>query len=231
MYGKDVGASMAYQDASLDFGLPNGVGPQVSAMKAAGVDMVVSCMDLNGSKTLAQEMARQGMGAVPILHLNMYDQQFVKDAGSLFDGDYVLAQFRPFEAHAGDSTLDTFKQWMAKAGKPISEIAMVGWINADEAYQGIKAAGTNFTRQSVVDATNQMTHYTADGLVQPIDWTRQHEPTTVADPTAHGPKYDCMNLVTVVGGDFHLVGDPSKPWTCWPGDTSAWSEPTHMDFK
>jgi hypothetical protein len=188
-------------------------------------------MDLNGSKTLAQEMARQGMGDVAILHLNMYDQSFVKAAGDLFDGDYVFPQFRPFEADTGDSTLDTFKQWMAKANKPISEIAMVGWINADEAYQGLKAAGTNFTRQSVIDATNKMTSYTANGLVQPIDWTRQHEPTSDADPSAHGPKYDCMNVVTIVNGDFHLVGNTSKPWVCWPGNTSAWSTPTYMDFK
>ena len=192
--------------------------------------MVVSCMDLNGSKTLAQEMARQGMGGVPILHLNMYDQQFVKAAGNLFDGDYVLAQFRPFEAETGGSTLDTFKQWMAKAGKSISEIAMVGWINADEAYQGIKAAGPAFTRASVIAATNRMTHYTAGGLVQPIDWTRQHVAMSDADPTAHGPKDDCIALVTVVDGTFHLVGDRSKPWICWPGDTTAWSEPEHMDF-
>jgi hypothetical protein len=188
-------------------------------------------MDLNGTKTLAQELARQGMSHVVVLTANTYDQKFVADAGGVFNGDYDLTQFRPFEADAGDSTLGTFKQWMAKAGKPISEIAVVGWINADEAYQGLKAAGPNFTRQSVVDATNKMTSYTAGGLVQPIDWSRQHYPVDDVNPSAHGPKYDCMSLVKVVDSKFVVVGDKSKPWICWPGNTTTWSEPTYMDFK
>jgi len=229
-YGKDVGAKMVYVDDALAFGLPNGIGPEVSAMKAAGVNMIVGCLDLNGMKTLAQELARQGMSHVVLLHNNTYDQQFVKAAGSLFDGDYMLVEFRPFEADAGDSTLTDFEQWMAKARTPITEVGMVGWINADEAYQGIKAAGPAFTRASVIAATNRMTHYTAGGLVQPIDWTRQHVAMSDADPTAHGPKDDCIALVTVVDGTFHLVGDRSKPWICWPGNTTAWSEPEHMDF-
>ena len=54
---------------------------------------------------------------------------------------------------------------MGKNGDTITELSMLGWINADLAYQGIKAAGENFDRQSVIDATNQMTDYTAGGLI------------------------------------------------------------------
>jgi hypothetical protein len=120
---------------------------------------------------------------------------------------------------------------MAKDGKPLSEIAMVGWINADEAYQGIKAAGPNFTRDSVVAATNKMTDYTAGGLVQPIDWSRQHVAPTEDDPATHGPKYDCATVVKVVNGTFQMVGDKSKPWMCWPGNTRDWSDPQRMNFS
>ena len=54
---------------------------------------------------------------------------------------------------------------MGKNGSALTELAMVGWINADLAYQGIKAAGPDFDRQKVIDATNQMTDYTAGGLI------------------------------------------------------------------
>jgi hypothetical protein len=120
---------------------------------------------------------------------------------------------------------------MGKNGSDLTEIAMVGWINADLAYQGIKAAGPDFDRQKVIDATNQMTEYTAGGLVPPIDWSRQHTAPTKDDPATHGPKYDCFAFVKVQDGNFQLAGDPDKPWACWPGDTWDWSEPTAMSFS
>ncbi len=71
---------------------------------------------------------------------------------------------------------------MGKAGKTESEHAMIGWINADLAFQGLKAAGPSFDRRKVIDATNELHAFTADGLIAPIDWSRQHEPPTQDDP-------------------------------------------------
>lgn len=231
-YGKEIGgATVAYKNTGLPFGLPNGVGPEVTAMKKAGVDMVFGSLDLNGMKTLALEMQRQGMGDVPMYHPNTYDQDFVKAAGDLFEGDYVSVGFRPFEADSAGSALDTFKTWMKKTDAKIVELAMDGWITADIAYQGLKAAGENFDRAKVIEATNKITDYTADGLVMPIDWSRQHEPPTPEDPATHGGKYDCTVLVKVKNGEFEVVGDKAKPWVCWPGENRDWSEPTAMNFK
>lgn len=200
-------------------------------MKKANVDFVNACIDLNGMKTLAQEMNRQGMGSVPMLHPNTYDQDFVRAAGNLFEGDLVSVGFRPFEADSAGSDLGQFKKWMAKTGSKIKEISMIGWINADTAYQGLKAAGANFDRQKVVDATNAIQDYTAGGLIPPLDLGRQHLPPTEADPKTHGNDPDCVAVVRVESGTFHVVGDPKKPWMCWPGDTREWSEPEAMNFK
>jgi hypothetical protein len=107
---------------------------------------------------------------------------------------------------------------------------MVGWVNADLAYTGLQGAGPDFSRQKVIAATNQLTAFTAGGLTQPVDWSRQHEPRTIDDPVTHGPASDCSALVKVVDSKFQMVGDPSKPWYCWPGDTDDWSEPIPTNF-
>ena len=73
LYGDDTGLEVGYINDDLAFGLPNGIGPEVTAMKDAGVDFIVGCLDLNGMKTLAQELERQGMGDVPMYHPNTYD--------------------------------------------------------------------------------------------------------------------------------------------------------------
>jgi ABC-type branched-subunit amino acid transport system substrate-binding protein len=200
-------------------------------MKNAGVDLVFGSLDLNGMKTIAQEMQRQGMGDVPMYHPNMYDQQFVKNAGQLFEGDYILAQARPFEADAAGSALDTYKTWMGKTNAKLSELSMYGWVNADLAYQGLKGAGASFDRAKVIAATNKLTNFTADGLVPPIDWTRQHEPPTQDDPATHGPKYECGALLQVKNTVFQVLAGKEKPWYCWPGNTRDWSEPVAMNFK
>jgi hypothetical protein len=232
-YGNDVGAHVVYQNEDLPYGLPNGIGPEVTAMKNAGVDMIFTSLDLNATKALAHELQRQGIrDKVTIFHPNLYDQSFVKAAGDLFDGDYVQAEFRPFEADPGHSSLSTYMTWMKKQNSDLTEYAMIAWIDADLAYQGIKAAGKTFDRASVIAATNKMTNYTADGLTQPIDWSRQHTAPTEADPVTHAPKFDCLPLVRVQkGGTFAVVGSKTKPWNCWPGDTSTWSNPQATDFQ
>ena len=231
-YGEDVGGiDVSYLNDDLAFGLPNGVGPEVTAMVESDTDLVVGCLDLNGMKTLAQELERQGVrDDITLVHPNTYDQQFVADAGDLFVGDYITSSFRPFEADAGDSGLQDYFDWMEETGAPLSEPAMVGWINADLAYQGLLAAGEGFTRQSVIDATNQMTAYTAQGLIQPVDWSRQHNPPTEDDLTNAGAM-DCQPIVQVdADAQFEVVGDPAAPFNCWPGDTRDWSEPTSESF-
>ena len=199
-------------------------------MKDAGVDIVMTCMDLNGVKTLAQEMERQGVGEVPVLHNDSYDADFIAANGDLFEGDIVQTSFRPFEADAGTSQLATFKDWMAKTNQPLSEIALQGWINADLAYQGLKAAGPGFDRKSVIDATNHLTKFSAGGLITPIDWSRQHDAPTEDDPTTHGYAIECRSLLRVKDHHFEMIGPADKAFTCFDPKDQSWAEPTHQSF-
>jgi hypothetical protein len=229
MYSADTGVEVGYVNDSLDFGLPNGIGPEVTAMKRAGVDFISTCMDLNAMKTLAQELQRQGMDDVVLYHPNTYNHPFVAEAGPLFEGDIVSVQFRPFEADPGDSALADFLEWMEQTGSELSELAMVGWINADLAFKGLLAAGPEFDRASVVAATNRLTAYDADGLIAPIDWTRQHNPPTEGD-TTNDYAQECAAFVRIKGGEFETVAPADKPWLCWSNDSLDWSEPEPTDF-
>jgi hypothetical protein len=82
----------------------------------------------------------------------------------------------------------------------------------------------------VIAATNKMTTYSADGLVNPIDWSRQHVAPTDADPVTHGPAKECYSFVRVEKGKFVFIGNPKKPFMCWPvTNPLKWSQPTATD--
>ena len=225
------GAEVVYTNVDLAFGLPNGVGPEVSAMKDAGVDFVLASIDLNGMKTLSQEMARQGMGDVPLYHANTYDEAFVKDAGDLFVGDYFGVGFQPFEGESESQAL--FQKWMQETGSEVKEISVVGWINAHLLHQGLLEAGPEFSREKVIAAINDIEDYTADGLTPPVDWGRQHEPPTEDDAKTNGNDPDCFALLTWSGEAYEFVepSSPEEPFICWPAETRDWSEPEARSFE
>jgi hypothetical protein len=229
MYAGETGAEFVYLADELAFGLPNGIGPEVTAMRDAGVDFIAACLDLNGMLTLAQELDRQGMDDVVLYHPNSYDQGFIAENAELFEGDLVSPQFLPFEAAPEGTLMEEFLHWMDETGAEVSELAMIGWINADLAFQGLLAAGPQFDRASVIAATNQMTAYDAGGLINPIDWTRQHVPATEGDPS-HDYVNECVAMVRVVDGAFETVAPPETPWLCWSNETLEWSEPEPTSF-
>ena len=179
-------------------------------------------------------MQRQGIrDDVTMIHPNTYDQKFVDDADGLFDGDLIGVAFRPFEADAGDSGLKQFNEWMEKEGYPISEIAMNGWINATLAAEGIEAAGPNFDREKVVDATNKIKEFTADGR---DDAGRLGPPARAAHRGRHRRPTGRSTTASPTCGSAR-VGSSSWRATrrsrscCFPGESRDWSTPEDMNFK
>jgi hypothetical protein len=228
MYEKNTGVKMAYLKDDLPYGLANGIGPEVSEMKKRHVDFISTCFDFNAMKTLAQELKRQHMGDVPMYHPNSYNQQAIKDGDGLFEGDYVEVQFRAFEA-ADNEALSAFKQYMKKDKANLTELAMVGWLNASLAYDGLLAAGPEFDQAKVIAATNTFKDWSAGGLLNAIDWSVAHEPYTQATRKDR-KELECGTVVKVVDGTFEQVGSKEKPWLCWDSRDLAWSKPTPTTF-
>jgi ABC-type branched-subunit amino acid transport system substrate-binding protein len=223
---------VAYFDDSLAFGLPNGIAPQVSQMKEAGVQMVFTAIDLNGMKTLGLELNKQGMQDVILSHPNTYNQTFVKENADLFEGDVVTVPFVPFEAEIDSETQRKFVEYTDKLGIKAEELTMDGWISADEFFTGLLGAGPNFTQAAVKDALRAITDYSAGGLIAPQNLSTQVRMPTPEDPVTNGPEQLCTAMVQIKNGAFELFsGEPGKPFACWPNPTTSLDEgPTATSF-
>ncbi len=230
-YGDEAGGlEVAFLDDNLSFGLPGGLGPQVSEMKRNGVDYVQTCIDLNGMKTLGEELAKQDMDDVVLQHPNSYDVDFVAANADIFEGDLVTTTFTPFETEVDSEVQDQFFTWTDRQGVTPHELTMVGWLNAHMAFTSLLAAGPDFDRAKVIDAGRSLTDYTADNLVSPIDWSTQ-----LADP-AEDPEADspiqCVVAVQVTDGAFvPFTGEEGKPWECFDRGADGLGTPTAVgDF-
>jgi branched-chain amino acid transport system substrate-binding protein len=202
-------AKVVFKDTSVPFG---GVdySAQVAKMVQDNVDLVIPTLDANGAFVLAREMKKQGLNA-PMLLPDAYNLARVQKNADVANGNYVLTLFAPFESSPKPPGLVLYQKWIKKSGGTASENSVYGWLNADLFVKGLKAAGCDFTRQKVVDAINQMTHYNADGFIAPVDWTKAHQ-------LASG----CFTFVKIVNSKFKPVfGQPGKPFLCVPPDATS----------
>lgn len=73
---------------------------------------------------------------------------------------------------------------------PGDELAIGGYIGADQMIEGLRIAGACPTRQSFVDGLRKVTSYSANGLIAPVNLSQPKQPTLCenfinVDPTSH----------------------------------------------
>jgi ABC-type branched-subunit amino acid transport system substrate-binding protein len=225
-FAKFPTAQVQFFDDSIGFAQP--LGAQVTEMKSKGIQLVLTCFDLNESFTLGKEMQKQGMNAVQQLP-NGYDADFIAKNAALMEGDVVTLQFVALENQPRIDAVSQLYKYAAEINVPVSELTVYGWINADQFYQGLKGAGAHFSQAAVVNALNRMTDFTANGFVPPIDWTTGH-----IDPQKHPEalsKLDCSNAVIVKSGKFvPYLNTPDKQWVCFNRDDPTVNNPQHLTF-
>ncbi|MGH9032870.1 MAG: ABC transporter substrate-binding protein [Acidimicrobiia bacterium] len=201
------GPELAFEDTSLAFGFTD-LSAAVAEIRDQGVDFIATCMDINGNANIAQAVRDAGIELKGVYSPEGYAQDVLDDLGDKIDGFYFGAAFVPFEEPQPPEGMQQYLAAMEELGQTPSEQGLAGWINAALLVAGIEAAGEDFTQESVIDSINELTDFTADGIVPAQDWTKLHE----ADPRSDG----CTAIVQVQGGEFVPVfGEPGKPFVCF----------------
>jgi len=208
------GVHVAYEDTSVPAPAID-LHVDVDRIKAAGAQMVVSCMDLDGNVLLAQTMQQAGMTGVLQYWFDGYDPTTLSQFGRYMQDTYFLLSQVPFEATQLDPGrypgMDRFQAALRRyePGNEPSQAALAGWTSADLFVTGLRAIGRDVTRTRLVAAINRLTAYTADGIDPPIDWRIAHRPV-------NGPT-NCTAFVRVEGDRFVPVyGTPPSVFSCFP---------------
>jgi branched-chain amino acid transport system substrate-binding protein len=196
---KQAGIHVGYED--VDFGLGANPTAQVLAMKAAHVDMLVTCMEGSDNLAVDESMQQNGMTGVHSVWLDGYDRAYLKQAPSVMVGVIYLEQHVPFEAAtqfpgkypAMQQYLATMKKYEPKW--TYDDSSFQGYLNAVQFVQGLKeeaATGKPLTQADLIATINKETAFTGGGLTTPVNWTNSH--------TTAYPPY-CASFVEVEPGD------------------------------
>jgi branched-chain amino acid transport system substrate-binding protein len=202
-YGPPVG----FEDTSLTFGFTD-LSATIAGVRENDVDFIATCMDVNGNANIAQAIRDAGIEIKGVYSPEGYAQEVLDDLGEKIEGFFFGAEFVPFEAPEASEGMQEFLAAMEERGTTPSEQGLAGWTNAALFVEGLEAAGEDFTQQEVVDAINEITDFTADGIRPPQNWTEAHGPVTAGDA--------CTAIIQVENGEFVPVfGEEGKPFVCF----------------
>ena len=211
---KKFGVKTPYVNDSLAFGFTESAfAAEIAKMKDAGIDMLSTCMDSNGSLLIKQAMDAAGL-EVPVQWGEGYNQEFLDEFGDQLDGLHISLSEQPFEDPMPSEGMANYLEWMGKTGGNVHKISLAGWIVADLFVEGLQTIGRNPTRSKLIKALNKMDDFTAHGVTSGIDWTTAHSDN--ADGLA------CRAFLKVVDGQFvQEFSEPGKPFVCLDARTKS----------
>ena len=190
------GLNVTFSDLNLVYG--GDPSADVLQMKAKNVDMLFSCLDLNGNVSFARAIAQNGL-TMNQVWLNGYDRGTLRQYASIMKGVYFGLQHVPFEAALAfpgvypgiESYIREMQRYQPSS--TYDEVALDGWISADLFVTGLKEVGKNLTQKKLVAAIDSETSFTGNGLTPPVNWKTAHTKAT--------PPY-CHSAVRVVSNQF-----------------------------
>jgi ABC-type branched-subunit amino acid transport system substrate-binding protein len=206
---KAAGLNVSFSDLNLVYGADPT--PAVLQMKNDNVDLLFTCLDVNGNVAFARAISQNGL-TMKQVWFNGYDRGTLAQYGSIMNGVYLGLQHVPFESALSGlyPGLDTYIKEMEKYQPTFTydEVALDGWMAADQFVTGLKAIGKNVTQKALVTALNKETAYNGGGLTTPTNWTKGH----FGSP----PPY-CQADVQVVNGAFvpAFVHPNGQVFTCF----------------
>ena len=234
-FEKYPAAQVVFFDNALQFAQAD-LSADVGQLDAAGAQLIFTCIDQKESVILGKELAKEQSKAVQLLP-NSYDQGFIAANAQYLEGDIVETQIAAFEYKPVIPEEQTMMTWLNDDHFPLDELSSEGWVAANEFVTGLKLAGPHFTQQQLINALNSDTNVDANGMIVPIDWTRQHNDPAGPNGTinaANQGHYNCSSDVRIHNGKFVPFADvpAGKQWVCLPnGQPSTLpASATYMSF-
>ncbi len=198
-----AGIKVGYLNTSLPLGSTN-VEPIVLAMKDAGVDGLNPDIISNSSFAILEGLKSEGIQIKAAVLAQGYGGDLAlggPGAVQSSQGVYFPLGYEPVEMHTAatekfQSALSTY----AGVNSDPTFAEYYGYLSVDALVQGLKAAGSNATQASFINAMLAMTNYQGQGL-----WGGHSISWAMADRGQVSGADNCEWVTQYQGSTFHLV--------------------------
>jgi branched-chain amino acid transport system substrate-binding protein len=197
-----AGIKVGYLNTSLPLGSTN-VGPIVLAMKDAKVDGLNPDIITNSSFAIVEGLKQEGVPVKAELAQG-YGGDLIQGgpgAAQAAQGVYFGVGYQPVEMHtpATEKFQNALSTYAGVTGDPtFSEYQ--GYLSVDALVQGLKAAGSNATQASFINAMLAMTNYQGLGL-----WGGHSISWAMADRGQVSGADNCIWITQYQGSTFQVI--------------------------
>jgi branched-chain amino acid transport system substrate-binding protein len=164
---EQYGIKVGYLNANFPFGGTN-AGPSVLAMKSAGVNGFSGAIETNTVFAILNDLRNSGVTLKAALMATGYGGDLVQGgpgAVQAAQGVYFLTSFEPVELHtAATMQFQNDLKTYANVSTAPTFAEYQGYVSIDAFVQGLKAAGSNATQASLINAMLGITAYNGAGL-------------------------------------------------------------------
>jgi ABC-type branched-subunit amino acid transport system substrate-binding protein len=198
-----AGLKVGYLNANFPFGGTN-VGPAALAIKAAGSDGLITSIEQNTEFALVDALRNLGAPIKVVLNATGYGADLAgggPGATRIAQGQYFLTSTEPMEMNtpATQKAAADFQKYGGITGDPTFG-EYQGYLSIAALVQGLKAAGSNPTQASFIDAMNKITNFNGLGLYgnHSIDFSPANRGKVEGAD-------NCDYITMYSGSSFHLV--------------------------
>jgi branched-chain amino acid transport system substrate-binding protein len=205
---KAAGITVGFEDLAVPNGATN-LSSDAIAMKAAGVNGVMSTTVASTALGLLTALQQNGVKATPLLQ-SVYGTTSLTNPAvtSAIEGGYLENGAAPFEENipATQAAAGALKKYEGITGDWDAG-SSIGYVAADLMIKGLQVAGKNPTRQSFITNLHKVKDYNAGGLLPgPVNLAQKLQ-GTYGGPSAIG---NCLWVLKVVGSKYVPYPSPGK---------------------
>lgn len=172
-------------------------------IKNAGVDVLVTTLEITGMSNLARDMQTVGyFPKVPLYGAQAYGRDFLSRAGEAAEPTKLGLNFSIFEDAGQVPAINDFLTWYQNTnpGSDVDFFALQSWVAADLYVTALRQVDGEPTRDKIFAQLKGIKDYDANGILAPI-----------TPATKTGPK--CFMIAEVNGGKW-VRSHPGSGFDC-----------------
>ncbi len=146
-------------------------------IKELGADTIIGLAQTEPFIDVYAASKRSGVKLNVALNTSGISPELLARRGGEMAGMSVMSTIAPPGSAARNAYQEAMTTYTPEAVDPTEELAIGGYVAADDMLLGLKLAGACPTRQTFIDSLREVDNYSADGLIAPVDHTRPKQPT------------------------------------------------------